>query len=168
MVALTIRGNPFHIKHDPIKIGDILNFTARDKDMKLVDLSQFTNKLKIITSVPSIDTKTCSLQTIEFNNEAAKLKDLVIITISKDLPFAQTRFCEKLKLNHNFYLWSDYSCDKTNFSNQTKLLIDETQLLARSVIILDANNKVLYLQIVKEVTSQPDYEAILTFLKSLK
>lgn len=168
MLALTIKGKTVHLKNEPIKIGDTLSFSAVDRAMKIVNLEQFTNKFKIISSVPSIDTKTCALQTDHFNTAAAKLKDLVIITISKDLPFAQSRFCEKLKINSNFHIWSDYRNDENNFSNTTNLLIDELQLLARSVMIVNQNNKIVYLQIVKKVTAEPDYKEILNFIKTLQ
>lgn len=168
MVELTIKNKPAHIKNNPIQVGDKLNFTAVDNAMNEVSLDQFPNRFKIISSVPSIDTRTCSLQTAYFNVEGAKLPNLIIITISKDLPFALNRFCEKLKLNNNFHIWSDYRNNENNFSNQTNLLIAETQLLARSVMVLDDNNKILYLQIVKEVSDEPDYDQILKFLKTLK
>ncbi|WP_342275779.1 thiol peroxidase [Spiroplasma endosymbiont of Nebria brevicollis] len=167
MVQLTIKGNPVHIKNNPIKVGDTLNFTAVDNVLCEMNLAQFPHRFKIISSVPSIDTKTCALQTAYFNVEAAKLQELTVITISKDLPFAQSRFCENLKLNSNFHIWSDYRNNENNFSSKTNLLIDETQLLARSVMVLDASNKVLYLQIVKEVSDEPDYDHILKFLKTL-
>ncbi|WP_308149573.1 MULTISPECIES: thiol peroxidase [unclassified Spiroplasma] len=167
MIQLTIKGNPVHIKNNPIKVGDILNFTAVDNLLREMNLTQFPHRFKIISSVPSIDTKTCALQTAYFNAEATKLQELVVITISKDLPFAQSRFCENLKLNGNFHIWSDYRNNENNFSNKTNLLIDETQLLARSVMVLDDSNKILYLQIVKEVSDEPDYDQILKFLKTL-
>ncbi|WP_425382046.1 thiol peroxidase [Spiroplasma endosymbiont of Melieria omissa] len=167
MLQLTIKGKPVHIKNEIIKVGDTLSFSAVNKTMENMNLEQFTNKFKIISSVPSIDTKTCALQTIHFNKEATKLKDLVIITISKDLPFAQNRFCEKLKMNNNFHIWSDYRNNENNFSNTTNLLIDEIQLLARTIIIVDKNNKVIYLQIVKEVTLEPNYDEVLKFIKTL-
>lgn len=168
MLELTIKRKPVHIKNEIIKIGKTLSFLAVDKAMNVTSLEQFTNKFKIISSVPSVDTKTCALQTIHFNKEASKLKDLVIITISKDLPFAQSRFCEKLKINSNFHIWSDYRNNENNFSNTTNLLIDEIQLLARTVIIVDKNNKILYIQVVKEVTAEPNYNEVLQFIKTLK
>ncbi|WP_425381769.1 thiol peroxidase [Spiroplasma endosymbiont of Polydrusus pterygomalis] len=168
MLQLTIKGKPLHIKNEIIKVGDSLSFSAVDKAMNIINLKQFTNKFKIISSVPSIDTKTCALQTIHFNKAAAKLKDLVIITISKDLPFAQSRFCKKLKNNSNFYIWSDYRNNENNFSNTTNLVIDEIQLLARAVIIADKNNKVIYIQVIKEITAEPNYDEVLQFLKTLK
>lgn len=167
MLTLTIKDKTVHIKNDRIKVGDTLSFSAVDKTMNIMTLQQFPNKFKIISSVPSIDTKTCALQTVRFNKEASKLKDLVIITISKDLPFSQSHFCEKLKKNSNFYIWSDYRDNEHSFTNATNLLIYELQLLARAVIIVDKNNKVLYLQIVKEITSQPNYDEVLQFIKTL-
>lgn len=168
MLQLTFNKKPVHIKNEIIKVGDVLSFSAVDKAMNINNLQQFTNKFKIISSVPSINTKICALQTIHFNKVATKLKDLIIITISKDLPFAQSRFCEKLKNNSNFHIWSDYRNDENNFSNTTNLLIDEIQLLARTVIIVDENNKVVYLQIVKEITVEPNYDEVLQFIKTLK
>lgn len=168
MVQLTIKGSPVHIKNNHIQVGETLNFTAVDKSLHKINLAKSVHGFKIISSVPSIDTKTCALQTAYFNAEAAKLEKFTIISISKDLPFAQNRFCEKLKLNSNFHILSDYQNNENSFSSKTNLLIDETQLLARSVIILDDNNKILYLQIVKEVSEEPDYDQVLKFLKTLK
>jgi len=167
MITLTIHGKPVTIKNEPIKVGQVLNFNAINSALKPVNLEQFKGNKKIISSVPSIDTKTCAQQTKNFNEKAAKLTNMVVITISKDLPFAQSRFCEALKLNKNFHIWSDYQCSKSNFSNTTNLIIDENQLLARAVMVVDENNQVLYCQIVNEVTKEPNYEEVLNFIATL-
>lgn len=169
MLNLTMKNQSVHIKENPIAVGQTLEFQAINslKGLQLIKLSAVKGK-KIISSVPSIDTSTCALQTAKFNEYAAKnLLDYTIITISKDLPFAQNRFCSTLKLNNNFHIWSDYRNDSNNFANTSKLVIDETQLLARTVLILDENNKILYQQIVSEVSNEPNYEAVLEFIKKL-
>lgn len=171
MLQLKMKGNTVHIKKDPIKVNQILDFQAVDSlnGLKQIKLSELDKKKKIISSVPSIDTSTCALQTVKFNSYAAeKLNDYLVITISKDLPFAQSRFCEGLKPNNNFYIWSDYRNDTNNFANTTNLFIDEMQLLARSVMIVDENNKILYQQIVLQVGDEPNYDEITTFIKELE
>lgn len=171
MVALTIKGTKAHIKNKPIALNETLDFQAIDgsQGLKLVKLSDIQSNYKIISSVPSLDTKTCEIETIRFNNEISKeFTDFTFITISKDLPFAQTRFCHALNINKNFHIWSDYRNNINNFAKATNLLIEETQLLARCIMVVDHNNKVLYQQIVKEVSAEPNYDEVINFLKTLK
>lgn len=171
MLNLIIKNKTVHIKKNPIKINQILNFQAVDSlnNLKIIKLNELAKKKKIISSVPSIDTATCILQTTKFNSYIAKnFSDYIIITISKDLPFAQQRFCENLKINKNFHIWSDYRNDSNNFANTTSLIIDELQLLARSIMVLDENNKILYQQIAFQVDKEPNYDQVLNFLNQLE
>lgn len=171
MLDLKIKGKTVHIKNDPININQQLDFQAVDslKELKIVKLSELGTIKKIISSVPSLDTSICALQTSKFNNYAAQnFSNYAIITISKDLPFAQTRFCESLKINQNFHVWSDYRNDINSFAKATNLIIDETQLLARAVMILDENNKILYQEIVQEISQEPNYQTIIEFINEIE
>ena len=141
------------------------DFKAVDKDMNEVKLSDFNGKIKIVTSFPSLDTSVCELQVKAFNSKAGELADdVVIIGISMDLPFAQGRFCSAFKIE-NVKVWSDYKFH--DFAEKYGLLINELRLLARTVIILDRENTVKYVQIVDEVTTEPDYNAALESLKNI-
>ncbi|MDQ7982683.1 MAG: thiol peroxidase [Spiroplasma sp.] len=171
MIELKIQGTPVQIKKTPIKVNQILEFQAIDSlnNLQVVNLKTFQGTKKIISSIPSLDTNTCAIQTTKFNQYAAKnFNNYQVITISKDLPFAQSRFCKTLSLNKNFHVWSDYMNNHNSFANQTNLLIDQNQLLARCVMVLDENNKVLYQQIVKEVANEPDYQQVINFIEALK
>lgn len=171
MIALKMKENTVHIKNNPIKVSQTLDFQAIDSlsNLKIVKLSQLGKIKKIISSVPSIDTTTCALQTTKFNMYAQEnLQNYIVITISKDLPFAQKRFCDSLTLNQNFHVWSDYRNDANNFANTTNLIIDEIQLLARTVMILDEDNKVLYQQIVEQISDEPNYDEVIAFIKTLE
>jgi thiol peroxidase len=121
-----------------------------------VTLGDFKGKIKVITSFPSIDTPVCDLQVKEFNKRATGLSsEVVIVGISKDLPFAQKRFCETFDIK-NVQVVSDYQT--ASFGINYGLLIKELNLLARSVIIVDKADVVRYLQLVTEITKSPDYD----------
>ena len=135
-------------------------------DMKECKLSEFKGKFIIISSIPSVDTPMCNLQTLRLNEEAEKLKpDVVILTVSWDLPFAQKRWCGDKSVSHTLLL-SDYR--DREFGKAYGLIIKERMLLARAVIIIDREGIVRYLQIVKEQFSQPDYDDLLNALQKLR
>lgn len=142
-----------------LKINTIsLDFTVVSKDLKEIGLSSYKDKIKIIHSFPSLDTDVCNLQVKEFNKRAQDLADnVVIIGISKDLPFAQNRFCKTFIIN-NIEVLSDYK--NSSFGLVYGLLIKELNLLARSTIILDKNNAIRYFQIAKDITNSLDYNDI--------
>jgi thioredoxin-dependent peroxiredoxin len=130
-----------------------------DQDLKPAKLSSFKGKVLVIVSVPSIDTSVCDLETKRFNKEAKKLnKNVQIITISMDLPFAQKRWCEDTSTK-DVHLYSDHR--DANFGNAYGVLIKELRLLARTVFIIDSKGKIGYIQIVKETTEEPDYDDVL-------
>ncbi|MGE5279990.1 MAG: thiol peroxidase [Deltaproteobacteria bacterium] len=141
-------------------------FTAAAVDLAPKSLADYKNRIKVLTSFPSLDTPVCDLQVKEFNKRAAGMdKDVVVIGISQDLPFAQKRFCDANKIDRVTTL-SDY---KTNsFGINYGLLIKELHLLARAVLILDKNDVIRYIQVVDEVTHAPDYEAVLKGLEAVK
>ena len=138
-------------------------FRVIAQDLKEVSLLDFKGKIKLVTSFPSIDTPVCDLQVKEFNKRAVGLSsDIVITGISKDLPFAQARFCQANDIK-NILTFSDYKF--SSFGINYGLLIKELNLLARAIIILDRNDIIRYIQIVEELTRAPDYNDALKNLE---
>ena len=154
------KGNPLILVGRALKVGaKAPDFRVIAGDLSEVSLSNFKGKIKIITSFPSIDTPVCDLQVKEFNKQASGLSgDAVIVGISKDLPFAQARFCDANNIK-GVTLVSDYKY--SSFGLNYGLLIKELNLLARSIIIADRNDTVRYIQIVQELTTQPNYNEAL-------
>lgn len=163
---ITFHGNPLTLVGRILKDGTTgPDFIVTSQDLKEVKLSDFLEKIKIITSFPSLDTPVCDLQVKEFNKKASSLsKEVVILAISKDLPFAQKRFCRENEIN-NISVFSDYKT--SSFGINYGLLIKELNLLARSVFILDKNNNIRYRQVVGELTQPPDYNKALDNLKEV-
>ena len=163
---ITFKGSPLTLVGRVLKIGAIApDFKVTAQDLKEVSLSEFKDKVKIITSFPSLDTPVCDLQVKEFNKRALEVSDeVVIVGISKDLPFAQQRFCESFEIK-NIKVLSDYKT--SSFGINYGLLIKELNLLARAVIILDKNNVVRYIQIVEELTTPPNYQDVLSRLEEI-
>jgi len=140
-------------------------FSVSNHELKEVSLDDFTDKIKIITTFISLDTTVCDLQVKEFNQRAKKLaQEVVVIGISNDLPFAEDRFCKENTIK-DMQVLSDYK--NNSFGINYGLLIKEINLLARSVIIIDKNNVIRYIQIVNEITTPPDYEDVITHLKEI-
>ena len=148
--ALTLQGNE-------IKAGDKApDFEVLAGDLSTVKLSDYKGKVVIISSVPSLDTPVCDIQTRKFNEEAAKLSaDAVVLTISMDLPFAQKRWCGAAGVD-NVRTLSDHR--DASFATAFGVLIKELRLLARAVFVVDKAGNVCYIQIVNELTHEPDYE----------
>jgi thiol peroxidase len=161
---VTIHGNPLTLVGNEIKIGDQApDFTALATDLSPKGLKDFSGKVLMISSVPSLDTPICDLQTRRFNAEAQALGSQVqILTISMDLPFAQKRWCGAAGVDQLVTL-SDHR--DASFGLAYGLLIKELRLLARAVLVVDKTGVVRYLQLVKEVGAEPDYEAPLLAVK---
>ncbi len=160
---ITFKGNPFTLLGPELKVGDTApDFTAADAGLKPVKLSDFKGKTVIISSVPSLDTPVCAAQTVKFNQEAASL-NAKILTVSLDLPFAQKRFCEASHVQ-NVTVVSDYK--DRDFAAKYGLLIKELGLLTRAVLVVGTDGKITYLEIVKEVTQEPNYKAALDRVKT--
>lgn len=163
---VTFKGNPLTL------IGRILEngkkapyFKVVSQELKEVTLSDFEGKIKVLTSFPSLDTSVCDLQVKEFNKRALGFSpEVVVLGISKDLPFAQKRFCQTNDIKNVFVL-SDYKY--SSFGINYGLLIKELNLLARVVFILDKNNYIRYLQMVEELTTPLDYEDALKHLEEI-
>lgn len=161
--VITFKGNPLTLLGPELKLGDTApDFTASDAGLKPVRLSDFKGKTVVISAVPSLDTPVCAEQTKKFNQEAASL-NAKVLTISLDLPFAQKRFCDALNIQ-NVTVISDYK--DREFANKYGLLIKELGLLARTVLVVDAQGKITHLEIVKEVTQEPNYKAAIEKVKT--
>jgi thiol peroxidase len=163
---ITMRGNPLTLIGQEIKPGDPApDFESLDNELKPVRFSSFRGKVVVISAVPSLDTPVCDMETRRFNSEAAKLSDdIIILTISMDLPFAQKRWCGAAGVDKVITL-SDHR--EAEFGNAYGVLIKELRLLARAVFVADAEGVVRYVQLVKEVAEEPDYDAVISAAKKL-
>lgn len=160
----TFIGKPVTLTGQQFQVGQIADdFTLLATDLSKKSLSDFKGK-KVISVVPSIDTGICSTQTRKFNQELANLDDTYVITISVDLPFAQARWCGAEGLDKAIML-SDYY--DHSFGKAYGLLMEEWHLLARAVLVLDQDNKVVYTEYVENVNTEPDYDAAIQALKSI-
>ncbi|MCP3175491.1 thiol peroxidase [Desulfuromonas sp. KJ2020] len=164
--VITFKGNPVTLVGPDVKVGDKApDFRVVDGTLQPVTLADSKGKVRLITVVPSLDTGVCDTMTRKFNEEAAKLpEDVVVYTVSVDLPFAQNRWCGNAGIDRVKTL-SDYQ--DRSFGLNYGLLIDELKLLARAVLVVDANDKIVYREIVKEVTTEPDYKAALEAVRKL-
>ncbi len=158
--AVTMRGNPMTLVGPEIKVGQKApNFNVVGKGMQPATLDQFKGKVKIITTIPSLDTPVCDAETRRFNVEASNLPgDVQILTVSMDLPFAQARWCGAAGVDKITTL-SDWR--SASFGTSYGTLIKELHLLARCVFVVDKNDNVTYVEYVKEVAEQPNFEAAL-------
>ena len=149
-----------------VEVGDQApNFKVVNDSFAPVELSHFTNKTVLISVVPSLDTGVCSLQTKRFNDEVVNLpKDIVMLTISNDLPFAQKRFCKVEKVD-NIKVLSDAVW--RDFGNKYGLLIKDMGLLTRAIFIVDDQGKIAYKELVANISEHPDYEMALSTLKAI-
>lgn len=162
----TVGGNPVTLLGPEIKVGDKAPDFKVNKDlMTEVSLSDYAGKVKLISVVPSVDTGTCDAQTRRFNVEADKLgDDVVILTISVDLPFAQSRFCGAAGIDKVVTL-SDYK--NRSFGQAYGVLIKEIQLDQRAIFIVDANDTVRYVEYLSEMKEHPNYDAALSALREI-
>ncbi|GAF04553.1 thiol peroxidase [Saccharicrinis fermentans] len=164
-VKVTFAGNPVTILGNEIKAGDKApDFTALNNKLEPVKLSDFDGKVKIIVVYPSIDTGVCAAQNRRFNVEANNLKDVVVLSVSVDLPFAQSRFCGAEGLDSIITL-SDHK--ELDFGEKYGFVIEELRLLTRGTVIIDKDGIVKYIEHVPEITNDPDYEKALEVAKSL-
>jgi thiol peroxidase len=166
MTAVTLKGNPVTLSGTFLSIGQTApNFSLVTKDLKDVGLNDFAGKRKVLNIVPSLDTAVCATSTRKFNESASKLNNTVVLVISADLPFAMSRFCvaeglenvTTLSLMRGRDFMRNYGVEITN----TAL----AGVTARAVLVLDENNKVLYTELVNEITQEPNYDAALAALK---
>jgi len=163
---VTLKGNPLTLVGNEVKVGQKApDADLVTNDLSTVQLSSFGGKVRIITSVPSLDTPVCDIETRRFNEEAGRLGDgLVVLTVSMDLPFAQKRWCGAAGVN-NVRTLSDYR--EAAFGKSYGVLIKELRLLARAVFVVDSNGVIRYQELVKEVATEPNYEAALKAARGL-
>ncbi len=158
-------GKPVTLLGKKLNTGDKApDFVALKQDLTPFTLKEVSEKIKIVSAVPSVDTGVCELQTKRFNEEASKLKDIAILSISMDLPFALGRFCAVQGIDKVMML-SDHK--DASFGEAYGVLIEELRLLNRSIFVLDENNIIRYMEIVAENTNHPDYESALKAVKNL-
>jgi len=159
-------GNPVTLVGPELKVGDKTpDFKVLDANLKELKLRDFVGKVKVISVTPSLDTPVCNLQANRFNEEATNLPgEVVVLNISMDLPFAISRFCAAEGIDKMRVL-SDHR--EASFGISYGVLIKEIRLLARSIFIIDKNDRIAYIQIVPEITQYPDYNKSLEALKKI-
>ena len=161
----TFLGKTVTLVGQQLQLGETApDFTLLTPDLERKSLSDFTGKKKVISVIPSIDTGICSTQTRTFNKELSDMEDTVVVTVSADLPFAQARWCGVEGLERAVML-SDYY-DNT-FGKTYGLLMKEWNLLARAVLVLDTEDKLVYAEYLENVNSEPDYQAAIDAVKAI-
>ncbi len=162
---VTFKGTPMTLVGKPVKTGDTApDFTILDKTLTARSLKDYVGKTKVLAIYPSIDTGICAMQNRKFNEMATKLSDdIVVLSVSTDLPFAQSRFCAAEGLEKVVTL-SDHR--DTDFGLKYGFLMEELRLLARGTVVIDKNDVVRYVEIVPEITTEPDYEKALTAIEA--
>ncbi|NLW50504.1 MAG: thiol peroxidase [Candidatus Brocadiaceae bacterium] len=163
---VTMKGDPVVLLGPRLKVGDPApEFTAVDKNWKEFRLNRSWGNVILISAVPSVDTGVCSVQTKRFNEAAASLPgDVVMLSISQDLPFALTRFCSAEGVERLRVLSDHVTAD---FGTSYGVLIKGMRLLARSIFVIDREGRLAYMELVPEITEHPDYEAALAALRTL-
>ncbi|MBD3168030.1 MAG: thiol peroxidase [candidate division Zixibacteria bacterium] len=164
--VITMKGNPMTLVGAELKTGDKApDFQVTGNDLAQVEFKEFKGKKIILSTVPSLDTPVCDAETRRFNEEAGKLgDDVVVLTVSMDLPFAQKRWCGAAGVE-NVITLSDYR--DASFGKTYGVLIKELHLLARTVFVIDEQGVIRYVQVVKETTDEPDYDEVIEAVKGL-
>lgn len=163
---VTFKGGPVTLIGEPVKTGDKApDFTLLDKTLSPRTLADYEGKIKVLAVYPSIDTGICAAQNRKFNELATKMSaDVVVLSVSCDLPFAQSRFCAAEGLD-NVVTLSDHK--ETDFGLKYGFLIEELRLLARGTVIIGKDNVVKYVEFVPEIATEPDYDATMEALSKL-
>jgi len=164
--AVTLRGDPLTLVGSDPALGEPApDVTLIDNDLAPFALSSVTGKVCVVSAVPSLDTPTCDMETRRFNTEAAALgDDVVILTVSTDLPFAQKRWCGAAGVDRVVTL-SDHR--EGAFGEAYGVMIKGLRLLARAIFVIDRDGILRYKQIVPEIAQEPDYEEILDTVRNL-
>ena len=163
---VTMKGNPITLIGTELQVGDRApDFVTIDNDLNPVSFDSFRGKVCIISSVPSLDTPVCDMETRRFNDEAGRVgEDVEILTISMDLPFAQKRWCGAAGVDKVQTLSDHRDAD---FGQAYGVLIKGLRLLARAVFVVDKEGTIRHIELVKEIASEPDYDSVLTAVKDL-
>jgi thiol peroxidase len=167
MASVTLKGNPVSIGGNLPSTGQTApDFSLADAKRNMMSLGDFAGKRKVLNIFPSVDTPTCATSVRTFNKQAGNLSNTVVLCISADLPFAQSRFCGAEGLE-NVVTLSTFR-DTAKFSKDYGVQIVDSSLAgltARAVVVLDENNKVLHSELVSEIANEPNYDAALAALK---
>jgi len=159
-----MRGNPLTLVGPELKAGDDApDFSLVDNSLKPVTLKDTGSAVRIISVIPSLDTPVCDAQTKKFNEEAANLPGVDILTVSMDLPFAQKRWCGAFGVD-KVKMLSDHK--DSSFGEHYGTLIKELRIESRAIFVLDGSNKIRHAEYVKEVADHPNYEAALSAARS--
>ena len=159
-------GNGVTLIGSEVKVGDKApDFTAINQKLEPITLSSFAGKTVVIAIYPSIDTGVCQKQNYRFNQIADSMKDVVVLSLSLDLPFAQKRYCAAEGLNSIITL-SDHR--EREFGLKYGFLIKELALLCRGTVVVDKNGFIQLVEIVPEITTEPDYDATLALLEKIQ
>src|SRR5919198_1322976 len=162
--ATTMKGNPLTLIGPQLQVGDHApDFNVVDGTLSTVNLEKTGNNVRIISVVPSLDSPVCDAQTKRFNEEAAKLPDVDILTISMDLPFAQKRWCGAFGVDRVKML-SDHR--SASFGEAYGTLIKDLRIESRAIFVLDKDNIIRHVEYVQEVADHPNYDAALAAAKS--
>lgn len=166
MATVTFAGNPVTLLGNEVKVGDKApNFTVLANDRSEVTLDDTKGSARLISVVPSLDTGVCDAQTRRFNEEAAKLPNVKILTISVDLPFAQKRWCGANGIE-NVQTLSDHR--DLSFGEAYGVAMKEHRLLTRAIFVVDSSDTVTYVEYVPEATNHPNYEAAIEAAQNAK
>jgi thiol peroxidase len=161
-MKVTFAGTPVELQGNEIKVGQTAaDFNAVKNDLGAFKLSDIKGR-KLIVAVPSLDTSVCDAEVRRFNAAAAGFKGTTVITISMDLPFAQSRWCGAAGIDKVITV-SDYK--ERDFAFKYGVYLPNVGLLARAIFVLDEHNKVTYVEYVPEVTAHPDYDKALAAVK---
>lgn len=161
---VTFKGKPITLLGKEIKVGDKApDFTVLSTSLEPVRLSDSNGKVRIISVVPSVDTPVCDLQTRHFNEDASKMEGVLVLSVSVDLPFALAKYCAAQGIE-NIKTLSDHK--DLDFGMKYGFVIEELRLLARGIVVVDKDNIVRYVEYVKEIAEQPDYDKALIAAKS--
>ena len=163
--VITFKGGPLTLVGEAVETGQKApDFQVLANDLSEVGLSSSSGKVRLISVVPSLDTPVCDQQTRRFNEEAAQLEGVEILTVSADLPFAQARFCGGAGID-KIQTYSDHR--DCSFGTAYGVLIKELRLLTRAVFLIDGEDTVRYVEYVPEVTDHPNYDAVLEAARGL-
>lgn len=166
VASITFKGNPVTLLGNEVKVGEKApDFKVLANDLSEVTLADSKGQVRLISVVPSIDTGVCDAQTRRFNEEASKLGNVKILTVSVDLPFAQKRWCAAAGIE-NVQTVSDHR--ELSFGEAYGVAIQELRLLARAVFVVDSSDTVTYAEYVSEATDHPNYEAAVEAAKQAK
>jgi thioredoxin-dependent peroxiredoxin len=166
VATVTFKGDPINVGGTFPKVGDTApSFMLVDNELNDVSMSRFSGMRKIINIVPSLDTPVCAASTRRFNEAAGRLDNTVVLVISADLPFAQSRFCTVENLQNVFSLSTMRGRD---FAKDYGVMITDyplAGLCARAVLVVDEHDMIRYAELVSEITKEPNYDAALTAVR---